>query len=146
MKLAAVKSTILALLLLFGLPAVAVAQTPCDTPAVTVMVNGKLIKALPHPLPASLVVVLTVSAECPPGEFGQFAASTVEVALVRGKRPVKGAPISAVKSDKIDLSEWAKWARPGDRLMLEVREYDVTTPTGPAPRKAQSLLVALPVQ
>ncbi len=140
------KSKILALLLLFGLPAVAVAQTPCDTPTVAVLVDGKPIKALPHPLPASLVVVLTAPAQCPPGEFGQFAASAVEVALVRGKRPVKGAPISQVKSDKIDLSEWAKAAQPGDRLMLEVREYDVTTPTGPAPRKAQGLLVALPVQ
>lgn len=140
------KSKLLTLLCALGLPTLAFAQARCDTPVVSILANGKPVKELTRPLPSSLVVLLAAPADCPAGEFGQFTPSAVEVALVRDKGPVKGTRIAALKSDKISLTDWAKLALAGDRIVLEVREYDVTTPTGPDHRKAENLIVTLPVK
>ena len=93
-------------------------------PTIEVKSRGKAIsekKSMPAPGPRSLDIKAV-----PDESFGQFLPKDAryrvaewEITLARGSRPVS---TKRVTSEKVNLNEFASKARPGDRIVIEVKK------------------------
>lgn len=108
------------------------AQTACPPPQLKAFHQEQQVKTTGSALPPSITLTLTSDPACP--SAATYQVKKAEMTLIRGRRPI--LPARNTQGAEVDLSDFAKFARPGDRLYIEVLEA-AATPAGGSPQPYQ---------
>lgn len=104
------------------------AQTTCPPPQLQAFHEEQQIQTAGSAFTPAITLKLVGDPACPAAVSYQI--KKVEMTVVRGRRPV--LPARDYEGATIDLADFAKHVRPGDRIYMEFVEME-RTPTGGQP-------------
>ncbi|QIL74900.1 hypothetical protein [Hymenobacter sp. HDW8] len=99
------------------------AQTACPVPQLKVFHNEQEISATGSPMVPTVTLKLTNDPAC--ATPVSYQIKKAEMALIRGRRPV--LPARLIQGSEVDMTSFAKYAQPGDRIYIEVLDMVATT-------------------